>query len=204
MHHLSTRALVDSGRVAWQEGKLLAILSRNNSKTAKTIVSGNKKSKSKITATPTKTADLTTARRQPVPNDENPQITEPAISLELRQTNLEEQVKKQNELIEKLTKKVNTLERDIIILEGKLAVSQTVSKLLEKESRWLRGILSKTVPHSVRCEKRKKWKYGEPDRNHPWQTGTDWNTQRRTENQYRQIAQNWTLSTQYQYTTCDR
>ena len=31
----------------------------------------------------------------------------------------------------------------------------------------------------------------------------NWNTQRRTENQCRQTAQNRTLSTQYQYTTCD-
>ena len=70
------------------------------------MVSGNKKSKSKVTATPTKTTDQTTAQRQPVPSDENLQITEPAISIELRQTNLEEQVKKQNDLIEKLTKKI--------------------------------------------------------------------------------------------------
>ena len=70
------------------------------------MVSGNKKSKSKVTATPTKTTDQTTAQRLPVPSDENLQITEPAISLELRQTNLEEQVKKQNDLIEKLTKKI--------------------------------------------------------------------------------------------------
>ena len=70
------------------------------------MVSGNKKNKSKVTATPTKTTDQTTAQRLPVPSDENLQITEPAISLELRQTNLEEQVKKQNDLIEKLTKKI--------------------------------------------------------------------------------------------------
>ena len=70
------------------------------------MVSGDKKSKSKVTATPTKTTDQTTAQRQPVPSDENLQITEPAISIELRQTNLEEQVKKQNNLIEKLTKKI--------------------------------------------------------------------------------------------------
>ena len=69
------------------------------------MVSGNKKSKSKITATPTKTTGQTTAQRQPIPSDDNLQITELAISLELRQTNIEEQVKKQNELIEKLTKK---------------------------------------------------------------------------------------------------
>ena len=69
------------------------------------MVSGNKKSKSKITATPTKTKDLTTTQQQHVPSDKNIQITKPAISLELCQTNLEEQVKKQNELIEKLTKK---------------------------------------------------------------------------------------------------
>ena len=96
------------------------------------MVSGNEKSKSKITATPKKVTDLTTAQRYPVPSDENLQITEPAISLELCQRNLEEQVKKQNELIEKLTKKVNTPEGHIIILEGKLAVSKAVSKLWKK------------------------------------------------------------------------
>ena len=58
------------------------------------MVSGNNKSKSKPTATPTKTTAQTTAHRQPLPSDENLQITEPAISRELRQTNLEEQVKK--------------------------------------------------------------------------------------------------------------
>ena len=58
------------------------------------MVSGNKKSKSKPTATPTKTPAQTTAHRQPLPSDENLEITEPGISLELRQTNLEEQVKK--------------------------------------------------------------------------------------------------------------
>ena len=97
------------------------------------MISGNEKSKSKITTTPTKVTDLTTAQRQPIPSDENLQITEPAISLELCQTNLEEQVKKQNEIIEKITKTFNTPEGDTIILEGKLAVSETVSKLLKKK-----------------------------------------------------------------------
>ena len=52
------------------------------------MVSGNKKSKSKPNATPTKTPAQATAHRQPLPSDENLEITEPAISLELRQTNL--------------------------------------------------------------------------------------------------------------------
>ena len=99
------------------------------------MVSGNKKSKSKLTATPTKTTGQTIAQRQPLPSDQNLQISEPAISLELRQMNLEEQVIKQNELTEKLTKKVNTLEGHIIFLKGKLAVSETVSKLLGKKTR---------------------------------------------------------------------
>ena len=43
------------------------------------MVSGNKKSKSKPTATPTKTPAQTTAHRQPLPSDENLEITEPAI-----------------------------------------------------------------------------------------------------------------------------
>ena len=98
------------------------------------MVSGNKKSKSKIIATPTKTTDQTTAQRQSIPSNKKLQITKTAISLELHQTNLEEQVKKQNELIEKLTKKVNMLEGHIIILEGKLAVSEPVTKLLEKKA----------------------------------------------------------------------
>ena len=93
------------------------------------MVSGNKKSKSKPTVTPTKTPTKTpvqaTAHRQSLPRDENLEITEPVISLELRQTNLEEQVKKQNELIEKLIKKVNRLEEHIILLEGKLAVTES-------------------------------------------------------------------------------
>ena len=94
------------------------------------MVSGNKTSKSKPTATPTNPV-----HRQPLPSDENLEITKPAISLELRQTNLEEQVKKQNELTENLIKKINTLEGHIIFLEGKLAVTETVSKHLEKKSR---------------------------------------------------------------------
>ena len=99
------------------------------------MVFGNIKSKSKITATPTKTTDQTTAKQQPILSNENLQITEPAISLELHQTNLEQQVKKQSELIEKLTKNINKLEEGhIIILEGKLAVSETVN-FLEKRSR---------------------------------------------------------------------
>ena len=98
------------------------------------MVFGNKKSKSKIIATPTKTTDQTTAQQQPIPSNKKLQITETAISLELHQTNLEEQVKKQNELIEKLTKKVNMLEGHIIILEGKLAVSEPVTKLLGKKA----------------------------------------------------------------------
>ena len=60
------------------------------------MVSGNKESKSKPTVTPKKTGQ-TTAHRLSLPSDENLQMTELAISLELRQTNLEEQVKK-NEL----------------------------------------------------------------------------------------------------------
>ena len=47
--------------------------------------------------------------------------------------NLKEQVIKQNELIEKLVKKVNTLEEHIVFLEGKLAVTETVNNLLEKK-----------------------------------------------------------------------
>ena len=89
------------------------------------MVSGNKKSKSKPTVTPTKTPAQATAHRQSLPRDENLEITEPVISLELRQTNLEEQVKKQNELIEKLIKKVNRLEEHKILLEGKLAVTES-------------------------------------------------------------------------------
>ena len=60
------------------------------------MVSGNKKSKSKPTARSTKTTAQTTAHQQPIPSDENLQITEPTISRELHQTNLEEQVKKMN------------------------------------------------------------------------------------------------------------
>ena len=60
------------------------------------MVSGNKKSKSKVTATtPTKTIDQTTAQRQLRPNDNNLEILQPATSPELRQMNLKEQVKKQ-------------------------------------------------------------------------------------------------------------
>ena len=61
------------------------------------MVCGNKESKSKPTVTSKKTTGQTTAHRLPLPSDENLQMTELAISLELRQTNLEEQVKK-NEL----------------------------------------------------------------------------------------------------------
>ena len=43
-------------------------------------------------------------------------------------------MKKQNELIEKLVKKVNTHEEHIISLEGKLAVTETVNNLLEKKA----------------------------------------------------------------------
>ena len=73
-----------------------------------------KKNNSKPTATPTKTTALTTAHQKPLPSNENLEITKPPIWLELHQTNLGEQVKKQNELIEKLIKKVNTLEGHII------------------------------------------------------------------------------------------
>ena len=41
----------------------------------------------------------------------------------------------------KLIKKVNAFEGHIIFLEGKLAVSETVSQLLEKKSRLLGSIL---------------------------------------------------------------
>ena len=98
------------------------------------MVSGNKKSESKPTATPTKTTAQTNAHRKSLSSDENLEITEPEISLELRQTNLEEQVKKQNELTENLIKKINTLEGHIIFLEGKLAVTETVSKHLGKKA----------------------------------------------------------------------
>ena len=43
-------------------------------------------------------------------------------------------MKKQNELIEKLVKKVNTHEEHILSLEGKLAVTETVNNLLEKKA----------------------------------------------------------------------
>ena len=80
-----------------------------------------------------KTPAQTAAHQQPLPSNENLEITKPAISLELCQMNLKEQVIKQNELIEKLVKKVNTLEEHIVFLEGKLAVTETVNNLLEKK-----------------------------------------------------------------------
>ena len=98
------------------------------------MVFRNKKSKSKPTAAPTKTPAQKTAHRQPLPSNGNLEITEPAISLELRQTNLEELVKKQSERIEKLVKKVNTLEEHMIFLNDKLPVTETVNNLLEKKS----------------------------------------------------------------------
>ena len=107
-------------------------------------------------------------------------------------------MKKQNELTEKLTKKVDTLEGHIIILEGKLAVSETVSKLLGKRAYGLEAhsrIPCLLVP-GVKKEK-----------NENMENLTNWNRleyQRRTENQYRQTTLDRTLSTQYQYTTCDR
>ena len=43
-------------------------------------------------------------------------------------------MKKQNELIEKLVKKVDTLEEHIIFLEGKLDATETVNNLLEEKA----------------------------------------------------------------------
>ena len=43
-------------------------------------------------------------------------------------------MKKQSERIEKLVKKVNTLEEHMIFLEDKLAVTEAVNNLLEKKS----------------------------------------------------------------------
>ena len=42
-------------------------------------------------------------------------------------------MKKQNELIETLINEINTLEKHIIFLEGKLAVTETICKLLGKK-----------------------------------------------------------------------
>ena len=78
------------------------------------MVSENIKNKSKLSVTPTKTTGQTTGQRQPLPSDKNREVSESAIPLELRLTNLEERVKKQNELIEKFTKKVKTLEGHVI------------------------------------------------------------------------------------------
>ena len=78
------------------------------------MVSENKRSKSKIIDTPTKTIGQAIAHLQFVPSEENLQITKPAISQELCQTNLNKHVKKQHNLIEKLTKKVNTFQGYII------------------------------------------------------------------------------------------
>ena len=95
---------------------------------------GNKKSNSNATATPTKTKPKTTAHQKPLPSDKNLEITKPPILLELRQTNLGEQVKKQNELIEKLIKKVNTLEGYIIFCKVNL-LSQGQLVNFRKKSR---------------------------------------------------------------------
>ena len=78
------------------------------------MASENIKNKSKLTVTPMKTTGQTTRQRQPLPSDKNLEVSEPAILPELRLTNLEERVKKQNELIEKFTKKVKTLEGHVI------------------------------------------------------------------------------------------
>ena len=61
-----------------------------------------------------KTTGQTTPQRQPLPSDENLEISQHAIWLEFPPTNLEEQVKKQNELIKKLIKKSTRL-KDIFI-----------------------------------------------------------------------------------------
>ena len=97
------------------------------------MVSGNKKSKSNVIGTPFKTAAQTTAQRQSRPGDER------------WQTNVEEQIKNQNELIENLIKKVNAFEEHIIFLEGKLAVSETVSQLLEKKADYINGKKAETI-----------------------------------------------------------
>ena len=137
------------------------------SKTMKTLVSGSKESKSKPTTTPTKARGQNTAQRLSLPSDENLKITEPAISLELRQTYLEEQVKQQNEMIEKWIKKVNTLEEHIKFLEGKVAVTETVFKLLEKKKSICRvGHTSENHASSCQVWEKNKWKHRKPDRNH--------------------------------------
>ena len=46
-------------------------------------------------------------------------------NIELQQKSIEGRVKNQNDLNEKLTKKVNAIEGYIILLEGKLAISAT-------------------------------------------------------------------------------
>ena len=131
------------------------IFSQNNQKQQKPWSLETKKSKSKLTAAPTKTPAETTAHRQPLPSNESLGITKPAILLELCQMNLKEQVKKQNELIEKLLKKVNTLEEHIF-LEGKLAVTETVNNLLLKKADDLEAYSRRTCLIMSDVKKEKK------------------------------------------------
>ena len=55
------------------------------------MVSSNKKRKSKVTATSTKTTGQTTERKHSLTNDINLEIFKTVISQKLRQKNLEEQ-----------------------------------------------------------------------------------------------------------------
>ena len=55
------------------------------------MVSSNKKRKSKVTATSTKTTGQTTEQKYSLTNDINLEIFKTVISQKLRQTNLEEQ-----------------------------------------------------------------------------------------------------------------
>ena len=80
---------------------------------------------------------------------------------------LEEQVKQRNEMIEKWIKKVNTLEEHIKFLEGKVAVTEAVSKLLviKRKQMPCRAYFRKPCL-IVSGVKKNKWKYRKPDRNH--------------------------------------
>ena len=74
------------------------------------MISGNKKKQIQANYYTSENNRSNNSTAGASPSDENLQISKPAISLELRQTKLEQQLKKQNELIEKLTKIVNTFE----------------------------------------------------------------------------------------------
>ena len=105
---------------------------------------------------------------------------------------LKEQLKQQQLLINKLTSCINALESHVELLEGKIAIQETVSNLLQ-QNRQNRSLLQKTMPNSIRNSETKERVAGEYQNISSWKSPENWSTPKRNRQEHWQTSSGWKI-----------